>query len=54
VVKGGLVAFDELNCPEFPGETIALLETMDLAEVKLCRFPFDPHVSFFVRGGRIE
>ncbi len=54
VVKGGLVAFDELNCPEFPGETIALLETVDLAEVKLRRFPFDPYVSYFVRGERIE
>ena len=52
VVKGGIVAFDELNCPEFAGETIALLETMDLAEVKLCRFPFDPYVSYFVRRGR--
>jgi hypothetical protein len=54
VVKGGLVAFDELNCPEFPGETIALLERIDLAEMKLRRFPFDPYVSYFVRGERIE
>ena len=52
VVKGGLVAFDELNCPEFPGETMALLETMDLAEVKLRRFPLDPYISYFVKGAR--
>lgn len=52
MAKGGVVAFDELNCPEFPGETIALLETLDLPEVKLCRFPFDPYISYFVRGGR--
>ena len=48
-VKGGIVVND-LNCPEFPGETIAILETMGLAQVKLCRFPFDPYVSYFVRG----
>lgn len=50
VVKGGIVACDELNCPEFPGETIALLETMDLSKVELCRFPFDPYISYFVKG----
>jgi hypothetical protein len=43
------VAFDELNCPEFPGETQALLETLGLAGVRLGRFPFDPHISYFVK-----
>lgn len=50
VVKGGLVVFDELNCAEFPGETTALLETLDLATVQLCRFPFDPYISYFIKG----
>jgi hypothetical protein len=49
IVRGGIVAFDELNCPEFPGETIALLETLNLTQVKLCRFPFDPYISYFVK-----
>jgi hypothetical protein len=49
VVKGGVVAFDELNCPEFPGETLAFLECLDLAHVKLCRFPFDPYISYFIK-----
>jgi len=52
VARGGIVAFDELNCPEFPGETIALLETIGAAGAKLCRFPFDPYISYFVRGER--
>lgn len=47
VVKGGIVAFDELNCAEFPGETLALLERADGANVKLRRFPFDPYISYF-------
>jgi hypothetical protein len=50
VVKGGIVAFDELNCAEFPGETIALLETCDLTQVRLRRFQFDPYISYFVKG----
>lgn len=33
VIKGGVVAFDELNCAEFAGETRALLEEMDLREL---------------------
>ncbi len=49
IPKGGIVAFDELNCPEFPGETIALAESLGLGKVSLRRFPFDPYVSYFVR-----
>jgi hypothetical protein len=49
VVKGAIVAFDELNCAEFPGETVALLEMMDLAGVQLQRMPLDPRISYFVR-----
>ena len=49
VVKGGVVAFDELNCAEFAGETTALLETLDLKDVELKRLPFDPYISFFLK-----
>lgn len=50
VVKGGVVAFDELNCLEWPGETIALREFLDLSQVSLKRFPSDPYISYFVKG----
>jgi len=49
VVKGGIVAFDELNCAEWPGETLALLESFDLTQVELRRFPFEPYISYFVK-----
>ena len=49
IVKGGIVAFDELNCPEFPGETSALLEMFDLKEIHLERTNLDPHISFFIK-----
>jgi hypothetical protein len=49
VVKGGIVVFDELNCAEFPGETTALLEALDLSRVELRRTPLDPHISYFIK-----
>lgn len=49
VVKGGIVAFDELNCAEFPGETVALMDQLDLKRVKLRRLPLDPYISYFIR-----
>jgi len=49
IPKGGVVAFDELNCAEFPGETQALLEEVDLQNVQLKRFPMDPYISYFIK-----
>jgi Macrocin-O-methyltransferase (TylF) len=49
VVKGGIVAFDELNCKQYPGETIAMMEAFDLATVELKRFPFTTHISYFIK-----
>jgi len=50
VPRGGVVAFDELNCPEFAGETSALLECLNLNKLDLRRLPFDPYISWFVRA----
>jgi hypothetical protein len=50
VVGGGIVAFDELNCMEFPGETQALLERFDLSQISLRRVGMDPYITYFVRG----
>jgi Macrocin-O-methyltransferase (TylF) len=35
--KGSIILFDELCCPHFPGETTALLETLDINKYKLKR-----------------
>jgi hypothetical protein len=50
VVKGGVVAFDELNCPGYPGETVALLEALDVGRVMIRGFEFDPYISYFIKG----
>jgi hypothetical protein len=46
--KGAIVAFDELNAKSFPGETIAVAETLGLRNLRIERFPFDSYVSFAV------
>lgn len=46
IPKGGIIAFDELNLKSWAGETIALLETMDLKSIRLERFSFTSTLSF--------
>jgi len=48
LVKGSVVGFDELNDPDSPGETIALMEAFGLNNVRLKRFPHASRVSYFV------
>ena len=38
IPKGGIVIFDELHTKQFPGETIALIETLGIDSLKLKRF----------------
>lgn len=33
--KGSIIAFDELNHPNWPGETLALLETLNIRDVEI-------------------
>ncbi len=47
--KGAIVAFDELNCQEFPGETRAFLEFVGSRSVALRRLPIDPYISYFAK-----
>ena len=48
VVKGTVLAFDELNDHDSPGETIALLETFGLKNIRLKRFRYASRVSYFI------
>jgi hypothetical protein len=47
LVKGSIVAFDELNDPDAPGETLALMETIGLNNIELKKFPHASRVSYF-------
>jgi hypothetical protein len=46
VPKGGIVAFDEVNNPDWPGETIALMEHLELGRHRLECLEFEPNISF--------
>jgi hypothetical protein len=46
--KGAIVAFDELNCESFPGETTAFEEVVGLDRFQINRFPFEPWISYIV------
>ena len=48
LVKGSVLAFDELNDHDSPGETIALKEVFGLNAIRLKRFPITSRVSYFV------
>ena len=39
--KGAIIAFDELNHPDWPGETIAIMEEIGIRNLRIERFPFD-------------
>ncbi len=46
--KGAILAFDELNQASWPGETLAVLETVGLRNLRIQRFPFASALSFAV------
>ncbi|MFA5068976.1 MAG: class I SAM-dependent methyltransferase [Candidatus Omnitrophota bacterium] len=46
--KGAVIAFDELNHPDWPGETTAVLESCGIRGLRIRRFPFDSVRSYAV------
>ena len=48
LTKGSVLAFDKLNCPEFPGETLALREVLGLDRYAIQRDPSNPLNSYLV------
>lgn len=46
--RGSVIGFDELNHPDWPGETLALKEILGLDKVRIERIPFMPTASFII------
>jgi hypothetical protein len=46
--RGAVVAFDELDNPLWPGETLAMLETHAKRPLRIERLDFDPYIGFAV------
>ncbi len=46
--KGSIIAFDDVNDKNWPGETKALLDTIGIRNIKLERFSFDTRVAYAI------
>jgi hypothetical protein len=49
--KGSVLAFYELNCPRFPGETMSVMEALRLNNFRLRRDPHQPYCAWAVWVG---
>lgn len=48
LTRGSVLAFDEMNCPELPGETLAVREVLGLSRYALRRDPNNPLSAWIV------
>lgn len=46
--KGAIIAFDELDNPIWPGETLALLEAIGINRLRIKRVEFDPYIGYAI------
>ncbi|MDD5759116.1 MAG: class I SAM-dependent methyltransferase [Desulfobulbaceae bacterium] len=44
--KGSILAFDEINNPMWPGETMAFLESLNIRELRIEKFPYEPNMAY--------
>jgi hypothetical protein len=47
LIKGSVLGFDELNDPDSPGETTALMEVFDMNKIRLKKLPYVSRVAYF-------
>lgn len=48
IPKGGIIVFDELNSKLYPGETVAMLNTLGARNLRLKRFPWATSIAYAV------
>jgi hypothetical protein len=48
MAKGAILAFDELNAKNCPGETLALAESLGIPTIALKKTPFDPYIAYAI------
>lgn len=54
LTRGTVLVFDQLNCPEYPGETIALSEVFGLHRCNIQRSPLTPWLSYVIADDLIR
>lgn len=53
LTRNTVLVFDQLNCPEYPGETIALAEVFGLNRCTIRRSPLTPWMSYMTCEGLV-
>ena len=48
LTRGSIIGFDELCLREFPGETLALKEVLDISKHRLIRSPYSGNQSYII------
>lgn len=48
MTKGSILAFDQINCKAFPGETLAVEETFGIRNLEIRAFPYGTSISYAV------
>ncbi|HDZ20217.1 hypothetical protein LCGC14_0018170 [marine sediment metagenome] len=48
LTRGSVIGFDELNDPDCPGETLAVIEVLGLDRYAIKRFPYNSRTSYLV------
>jgi hypothetical protein len=46
--KGSIIVFDELANWDWPGETLALVQTLGINKLEIKHFPWEPNVSYAI------
>ncbi len=46
--KGSILAFDEINNPHWPGETTAFLESVNIRDLRIQKFPYEPNMAYII------
>ena len=46
--RGAVIAFDELDNPMWPGETLAMIDTVGAARLRLRRLEWDPYIGYAI------
>lgn len=48
MVKGSIIAFDQINTQAFPGETLAVDEMLGIRNLEIKRFPFGTSITYAI------
>ena len=46
--KGSIIAFDEINAEEWPGETLAVMDELGIGNLRIKRFEIGSLISYAV------